>query len=153
MTDFSYHFLNLVGVPCIKWGSSLVSAPDFAKGIPQGAKFAVEIADACSGIRSLFALVMITALYANLTLRKAWQQWTLFALAMPLAVLGNFARILMLTFGTLIFGNAFAIGTEKEPSSFHLGAGFFVYVVALIGMHLMGTFLQSKDSVRAEKKS
>jgi exosortase/archaeosortase family protein len=115
-------------------------------GIPQGAKFAVDIADACSGIRSLFALVMITALYANLTLSKSWQQWTLFVLAAPFAVIGNFARILLLTFGTLLFGSPFAIGTNQTPSNFHEGAGFFVYLVALGSMYAVGQKLLAYDA-------
>jgi exosortase len=134
MSEISYHFLNLIGLDCLKIGSAVVSAPDYAMGLPQGAKFAVDIADPCSGIRSLFALLMISALYGHLMLVKGWQKAVLFAAALPLAVLGNFFRILMLTFGTLLFGTPFAIGTLDQPSYYHTISGFVVFAVALAGM-------------------
>jgi exosortase len=135
MSKVTYLFLNLIGIDCILNGTAVVSSPNFALGIPQGQKFAVDIADPCSGIRSLFALMMLTALYGYLTLRQAWKQWVLFFCAAPLAILGNFIRMLMLTFGTILFGSEFAIGKGLEhPSTYHLAAGFAVFIAAIGGM-------------------
>jgi len=158
MTEVSYHFLNLIGLDTIRRGTGLVSAAVPAYGIPAGAKFSVDIADPCSGIRSLFALMMIGALAAYVGLKaderlrlralegipvagplladgvRCWKRWLLFASALPLAVAGNFARILLLTFGTILFGSEFAIGTMEEPSVYHMAAGFLVFAVALGGM-------------------
>ena len=102
----------------------------------------MDVANPCSGIRSLFALMMISALYAHLTLAKTWQKLALFALSPALAVAGNFARMLMLTFGTILLGSKVAIGTEENPTTFHMAAGFFVFVVALGGMVAVGWVLQ-----------
>ena len=134
MSDMSHHFLNLIGIDNVKSGTAILSAPDFEKGIAQGERFSLDVANPCSGIRSLFALTMVTALYSYFSLKKIWKQWALFACAAPLAVLGNFGRILMLTFGTLLFGSDFAVGPETDPSGFHMASGFFVFVVALGGM-------------------
>ncbi len=68
--------------------------------------------DPCSGIRSLFALTMIAALYAYFAVKPMWKQFIVFACAIPLAILGNLLRILMLTFGTIAFGTEFAIGKD-----------------------------------------
>jgi exosortase len=142
MSEISFRFLDLVGLDVMKVGTAIVSAPDFARGLEQGARFAVDIADPCSGIRSLFALMMISCVYGHFTLQTPLQKWILFLLAVPLAVAGNFIRIMLLTFGTLLFGSEFAIGTIDDPSTFHMMAGFAVFFVALGGMILATHFLK-----------
>lgn len=142
MSNISHHFLNLIGISNLQIGSAIVSAPNFELGIPQGVKFQLDVANPCSGIRSLFALTMITALYSYLTLPKIGQRWALFFCSIPLAILGNFIRILLLTFGTILFGSKFAIGTESDPSYYHMGAGYFVYFVAVGGMLGIGWLLK-----------
>jgi exosortase len=142
MCELSQGFLNLIGVDTMRVGTALVSAPDYAAGLKQGERFALDVANPCSGIRSLFALMMVSALYAHLTLDKTWQKLVLFALSPALAVAGNFARMLMLTFGTILMGSGVAIGTEENPTTYHMAAGFFVFVVALGGMVAVGWVLQ-----------
>jgi len=142
MCQMSQFFLNLVGVDTLRVGTALVSAPDYAKGLAQGQRFALDVATPCSGIRSLFALMMVSALYGHLTLQKGWQKWVLFLSSPALAVLGNFARMVMLTLGTILLGSAVAIGTEEHPTTFHMAAGFFVFVVALGGMVGVSRILQ-----------
>ena len=151
MCQMSQFFLNLVGVDTLRVGTALVSAPDYAKGLAQGQRFALDVATPCSGIRSLFALMMVSALYAHLTLQKGWQKWFLFLLSPALAVLGNFARMVMLTLGTILLGSAVAIGTEEHPTTFHMAAGFFVFVVALGGMVGVSRILQGIGSGKGKK--
>jgi exosortase/archaeosortase family protein len=151
MCQLSQLFLNGIGVETLRVGTALVSAPDYAKGLAQGQKFALDVATPCSGIRSLFALMMVSALYAHLSLEKTWQKWILFLLSPALAVMGNFARMVMLTLGTILLGSAVAIGTEEHPTTFHMAAGFFVFVVALGGMVGVSRLLQAIGS-RKEKK-
>jgi exosortase/archaeosortase family protein len=47
----------------------------------------------------------------------------------PLVILGNLVRIIILTLGTIHFGEAFALGVNDHPSWFHEGAGYVVYLV------------------------
>jgi exosortase len=140
MTWCSAGILNLIGIPVIRMGTGLFSAPDPAKDLPQGAIFQLEVADPCSGIRSLFALIMLSALYGYLMMRKPWQKFLIFTLAIPFAIIGNIARILILTIGTLLFGESFAIGTIENPSPYHLAAGYAVFGVA-IGMMIFSGWL------------
>ena len=85
--------------------------------------------------------MMISALFAYLFLPKAWQQWIVFLSSIPLTVVGNLVRVLILIAGSIFFGSSIAIGTEENPSIFHMGAGFMVYGVAL-GLELcLGFFL------------
>lgn len=177
MSEISYHFLNLIGVEVVLRGTGLLSAADPGLGLATGEKFSVDIADPCSGIRSLFALMMVSALYAYFSLKPSlykcfryieklpavgelllvfvqnWKRWTLFACSLPLAVAGNFIRILMLTFGTMWFGSDFAIGSLDDPSTFHMIAGFFVFIVALGGMLLISKLLQKTDLLFTSKDS
>ena len=136
MSTISVHVLNIIGIPVILVGTGILSAPDAAQHLATGQKFAVDVANPCSGIRSLFALMMVGALFAHFTLKGAWRKWVLFLCTPPLAVMGNLARILMLTIGTVLFGSEFALGKNplEHPSWFHMLAGYLVFIVALLGM-------------------
>lgn len=142
MSNLSVTFLNLVGLSCVQSGTAIVSSPDFATGLAAGERFAVDVADPCSGIRSLFALMMVSALYAYLVMDRTWQKWIIFLSSIPLAVAGNFARILMLTLGTITLGAETAIGSLEEPTFFHMASGFLVFGVALGGMLFIGWLMQ-----------
>lgn len=131
MSTMASHLLPLMGIPCIQSGTALLSPSDALHNIPLGARFQIDIADPCSGIRSLFALLMFSALFGYLFVPRLWQQWVVFLSAFPLAILGNLVRVIMLVLGSICFGSAFAIGTNDNPSWFHEGCGFLVWVVAL----------------------
>ncbi len=143
MSNVSVHVLNLIGIPVVLSGTGILSAPDPTLHLEAGQKFAVDVANPCSGIRSLFALMMVSALFAQFTLQEAWKKWFLFICSVPLAVLGNLARIVMLTIGTVLFGSEFALGKNplENPSWFHLTAGYLVFIVALLGMMGIGSLL------------
>lgn len=142
MSSLSVGFLNMIGLACIQSGTAIVSAPDFTANLAAGQRFAVDVADPCSGIRSLFALMMVSALYGYIAMDRPWKKWVIFLSSIPLAVAGNFARIIMLTLGTLTLGPETAIGTLEEPSMFHMVSGFLVFGVALGGMLAVGWLLQ-----------
>lgn len=141
MSDASVVILNGIGINAIQQGTAILSAPNALLQLPRGSGFSVDVADPCSGIRSLFALTMVTALYAYFAVKPIWKQWVLFACAVPLAVIGNMARILVLTLGTIAVGPDFAIGSLEDPSFFHSFAGYLVFVVALLGMIGIGQLL------------
>lgn len=134
MSQASVHVLNLIGIACVKSGTAILSAPDTVAGLRAGARFSVDVADPCSGIRSLFALMMVSALYGYFTLKGAWRKAVLFLCSVPLAIAGNLARIIMLTIGTIALGPEVAIGTLEKPTFFHMLAGYVVFAVALAGM-------------------
>ncbi len=141
MSDASVVLLNGLGIATVQQGTAILSAPNALLQLPRGSGFSVDVADPCSGIRSLFALTMVTALYAWFAVRPVWKQWLLFACAVPLAVVGNMARIMLLTLGTIAFGPEFAIGSLEHPTVFHHAAGYAVFVVALAGMLGLGHLL------------
>jgi len=143
MSEASVGVLNAVGVGCIKSGTAILSAPDPIGGLKAGARFSVDVADPCSGIRSLFALMMVSALYGYFTQKGIWRKAVLFLCSIPLAIAGNLARILMLTIGTIVMGPEIAIGTLEEPTFFHMLAGYLVFAVALGGMLGVGWLINA----------
>jgi exosortase len=151
MSHAAVFSLDFIGIDVVRNGTGILSAPEPLLGIPAGKKFAVDVADPCSGIRSLFALMMASALYGHFKLQTWWQKWVLFLCSAPLAIAGNLARILMLTIGTIVFGAEFAIGKNAltEPSWFHLIAGYLVFIVAIGGMIGISHLLLDFSAVRA----
>ena len=125
----AYYALNLVGVPTQQSGTALLSAPTAT--LPVGSRFQIDIADPCSGLHSLLPLLMFSAFFCFFFLPRIWMQWTVFISTFVFAVAGNVIRILMLVVGTLLWGMAFAIGTDSEPSQFHEGCGFAAFIIAL----------------------
>lgn len=142
--------LNAGGMDVVRDGTSLQSAADAAQGLAQGDLFKLDVEDPCSGIRSLFALMMISALYGWLVLKGLGPRLLLFASAIPMAVLGNIVRMVLLTLGSRWLGSDFAVGRNidghQEMSAFHTLAGFSVFGVALAGMFALGTVLERREA-------
>jgi exosortase len=146
MSGLSVSVMNLFGLPTIQNGTGIFSAPNPGVHLAAGELFQVDVADPCSGIRSLYALMMISALYGYFTLQSPWRRGLLFLSSIPLAIAGNLARILILTLGIVSIGAPTAIGSLEKPTWFHEGAGFAVFLVALGGMILIGNLLNSNPA-------
>ena len=150
--QLSATLLNLVGMDVVRDGTALHSAADPLHGLEQGALFRLDVEEPCSGIRSLFSLLMISALYGWLSLRTWGQRAVLVVSAIPLAVLGNVVRMALLTVGSRWFGVEFAVGRNidghQEMSFFHTFAGFAVFGVALAGMLALSSLLEARGRKR-----
>ncbi len=150
--QFSGIVLNLVGVDVVREGTGLHSAANEARGLIQGQLFQLDVEEPCSGIRSLFSLMMISALYGWISLKSWLPRGLLFATAIPLAILGNIVRMVLLALGSLWFGSEFAIGRNidgnQEMSFFHSMAGFTVFGVAMAGMFAICTQLEKRMDKR-----
>ena len=131
MVKFTSGFMQLIGVDAAASGSSLsTTSIDPVTSLP----ISLDVDVACSGMRSLFALSMIGLVFAFLRVNKEWQRWVLMAFVPVVAILGNFVRMLMLYFGSVLWGTEVAIGKNHEVSIFHMLAGLMVFVVALVLM-------------------
>lgn len=148
-------FLNLTGLDTVREGTSLFSAPDVAAGLMQGDRFRLNVEAPCSGIRSLFSLLMIALFYGSMALRRPKQRLVLFLSAVPLAMLGNFVRMILLALGSMWFGSDFAVGRNidghQEMSSFHSLAGYAVFAVALSGMFAVCTYFEGRHWKQIKK--
>jgi exosortase len=141
--------LNAMGVPTVSEGSALQSAPDAASGAQIGDKFSLDVDAKCSGINSLFALMMISALLGYVALKRPRSRLILFICSVPLAVAGNIVRLLLLVAGTLKIGSELAvgrhIGEHQEMSFYHTAAGFAVFGIALAGMFALCWLFEGRE--------
>ncbi len=147
----STFLLNLFGLDSLRQGTAIISLEDPVAGFNRGDLFKLDVDDPCSGIRSLFSLLMISAFYGYLSLARGWQRLALFAAAIPLAVMGNIVRMLLLAYGCVFFGTEFAVGTES-PSTYHELSGIAVFVVALAGMFSISRVLEHWNPAGRKKK-
>lgn len=85
-TSMAHHGAALCGVDTIVQGNMI--APVHGNWKP------LEIAAGCSGIRSLMALLMISAAWAYIAKIAMWKKIVLFLSAFPLAILGNSLRVI-----------------------------------------------------------
>lgn len=147
--------LNHVGVNVVREGTGLNSAPDFAQHLQIGDRFRLDVANACSGIRSLSSLMMISVLYAVLALKRPIPRVLLFLSSIPLAVAGNLVRLIFLALGSVWFGQDFAVGTVHEgvqtESFYHEFAGYVVFAVALSGMFALASLLEGRSHWKGAK--
>jgi exosortase len=107
--------LGLAGVPVLRQGNMIVLA-----ALP------LNVAEACSGIRSLLTLVTLAIIYGCLMESRKWVRVLLVLLAVPIAVAANSFRI----FGTGLLVQYW--DPEKAEGFFHSFSGWLIFVVALI---------------------
>src|SRR5208337_2275537 len=107
--------LELVGVPVLRQGNVIVLA-----------SMPLNVAEACSGIRSLLTLVTLAIIYGYLTETRIWVRVTLACSAVPIAVAANSCRI----FGTGLLVQYW--DPDKAEGFFHGFEGWLIFVVALI---------------------
>ncbi len=132
MVKTTGYVLNTSGIDSLVSGTSLQSMPNVELGRKAGDLFSVGIAAPCSGMRSLFALLVVGALFSYFRQRDLWRRLTLFSTILPFAIIANMMRIIILIFAAMAFGQKWAIGDQgKEVSTFHEITGIVVFLVAL----------------------
>lgn len=119
----SFCLFNL-GIPVLREGNLITLAGS-----------TLEVAEACSGLRSLMALLALGTVYAYFSQRRMWKRWTLVLLSIPIAILANAFRVT----GTGILANYW--GTEAAEGFYHTFEGWIVFVVAFILLLACGTII------------
>ena len=125
-TKVSVGFLNGLGISVERSGSAIQSTA-------QGG-FQLEVADPCSGIRSLIAMAAITAVYAHLSQPTLIKKWILFFASVPLAVIGNIARIIVIAILAEAFG-------QQIVQTVHDISNFIIFPVAVLCMFGLGSLM------------
>jgi len=126
-TVISTSVLNGIGIAAQRTGTAIYS---LAAG-----GFQFDVAAPCSGLRSLLALTALTAVYAYLTQKTFIKKWILFMCSVPLAIIGNVARITTVGLVAEAFGDKLALGLYHDYS------GYIVFSVAIILMIVIGSLL------------
>jgi exosortase C (VPDSG-CTERM-specific) len=100
----------------------------------------IEVAQACSGIRSSWVLLMTSILAANLFLKTRWRRFALIAFVIPLAILRNGFRILVI--GLLCVN----VGPQMIHSLIHRRGGPLFFMLSLIPFFLVLWWLRKGDA-------
>jgi len=99
----------------------------------------IEVAQECSGIRSSWVLLMTSILAANLFLKSSWRRLVLIALVIPLGILRNGFRILVIG---LLCVNA---GPQMIHSPIHTRGGPVFFVLSLVPFLLLLWWLRKGE--------
>ena len=119
------NLLHLIGVPSVRQGNII-----YLK------EYTLEVAEACSGLRSLSTLMALGALYGNLTLTGKIRPIILFFSTIPIAIIANIIRLLFTAIG------AYAVSTKLAEDFLHGLSGMMVFISALIIIIIFGAFLK-----------
>jgi exosortase C (VPDSG-CTERM-specific) len=107
----------------------------------------IEVAQECSGIRSSWVLLMTSILAANLFLKTPWRRFALVAFVIPLAILRNGFRILVI--GLLCVH----MGPQMIHSLIHRRGGPLFFILSLIPFLAVLWWLHRGDSRARQPKS
>jgi exosortase len=112
---FATTLLDLTGVPVLREGN-IIHLPAIS----------LEVAEACSGLRSLMALITISVVYAYLFEKKTWRRAALVFSAIPIAVATNSFRIM----ASGLLGQYWS--PEKAEGFFHEFSGLLIFCASCI---------------------
>jgi exosortase len=118
---FATFWLELVHVPVLRDGNVLVLS-----------NYSLEVAEACSGIRSLLTLISLAVSFGYLLEPRLWIRLVLVALMVPSAIVSNAIRIMGAGMMAHRFGPAAAEGFLHEFSGWAI---FLVSLVLLFAFH------------------
>ena len=117
--------LQVLGVPSVRAGNIII--------LPE---YRLEVAEACSGLRSLVTLMALGALYANMFLTGKVGPMLLFVATVPIAIVANIFRVTATAIG------AYAISTELAEEFLHEISGLMVFVSALVIIIILGAIIR-----------
>ena len=104
------------GVPVVREGVTIFVA-----------QYQLLVEDACSGMNSLVGLIAVSLLYIYLMRGSSWRySIALLFFVIPIAIVANIFRIMVLILLTYYFGDAVAQGF------LHFTAGMFLFATALV---------------------
>ena len=131
--------LPVLGVPIFREGN-VINLPAMA----------LEVAEACSGIRSLMSLVTLAIIYGYLMEKRLWVRWLLAFAAVPITVAANDVRII----GTGLLVQYW--DPEAAEGYFHASWGWIIFVVSLLmlyALHGLVRFLFPEKDSRSDEGS
>lgn len=128
-TQLSVGFCHwFLGMDILREGTMIFSA---------NRSFQYDVAPACSGIRSIIALLALTMVYAFVFFQSFWRQGVLILSAIPLAIAGNVVRLICVIIVAELFG-------ENAGKAIEQNMGIITFAVALTGLFMIGRSLERR---------
>ena len=135
--------VNTISFPLQLFAAETATFCLFSLGIPvlrEGnlimlASTTLEVAEACSGLRSLLSLLALGTVYGYFSQDVMWKRWMLVLLSVPIAIIANAFRVS----GTGILAHYF--GVEAAEGFYHTFDGWLVFIVAFMLLFVCGVIL------------
>ena len=108
--------ITAMGIPVLRAGNTL-----------QLPSQTLDIAEACSGIRSLLSLGFLSLVYAYFADKRVWMRWALLIATIPIAIGANGIRV-------AVTGLLSEINTKLATGIYHESEGYVVFIVALAAL-------------------
>lgn len=118
--------IGLLGIPHLRQGN-IIHLPD---------NYSLEVAEACSGLRSLVTLLALAALLAYLTIKSKPRALILFFSAIPIAIAANIFRITVTAVG------AYGISRKIAEDFLHELSGVIVFAFSLVCLLILSSILR-----------
>jgi exosortase len=125
-TKITVGVLNFIGLGVIQQGNI----------IHLEGGYSLEVAEACSGMRSLVSLLALGTLYAYWSQEKTIAKVILFLCTIPIAIFANVVRVLV----TSLLAASVTDKVAEDP--IHTIMGLSVFVVAFICLFVVGQILR-----------
>ena len=122
--------LDLIGIPALREGNVILLA-----------NTSLEVAEACSGIRSLISLLALSVVFAYFSQKTTLKRILLVISTFPIAIIANAARVT----GTGILAHHY--GDSVAQGFFHGFSGWILFVVAFVCLFVFGTVLSKTNRV------
>jgi exosortase len=124
VTKISVSFLKVIGVVVLREGNIIMFPAT-----------TLEVADACSGMRSLISLLALGVAYAFISQNSVTKRWVIVLSTIPIAILTNTTRVII----TGILAQRW--GAKAAEGFFHEFAGLAMFVLAMALLVLVGTVM------------
>jgi exosortase len=128
---------TFLGINVVQNGTQLFDA---------AGSYQYEVAAACSGIRSLTAILAFGVIYGYMTFQTTWRRLAIVAAAFPLAVIANAFRLTLIVLAAEAFGQN-AGNYVHENSWFSLAP----YVPSIGGMLALGWWMRENRASKANE--
>ena len=125
VTSLSASLLHLLDIPAYNQGNVLVVGEHF-----------LGVVDACSGIRSIMAIVSVAILFTYLFKAGIWGSLFLTSLTLPVAVSMNVVRVLAMA----IF--LFKFDIDLTEGTLHTALGLIIFALIIIVMYAGWLFIK-----------
>lgn len=136
-TETAYNISTFLGAKIVASGNIINSS--------SGEGWGFDIAEGCSGIRSLVAMTLIAAIYAHLTQDKLWKKLILLTLSVPIALIANGLRVT-----TIVL-----IAEYGEPdfaaTAYHSFSGFLFIPLGIAGIVIADTLINRRIPLIASR--
>lgn len=106
---------------------------DGVKLLASDGSFHCEVAGGCSGIRSLMAMTMLSAVYVHFTQKTLWKKVIIFACTLPFAVLGNIVRVFTIVLFAKFISASIGTGPYHDISGFLITIPIAVWAMVTLG--------------------